>query len=328
MAKAKEMQAKAMEQAGVTMEQQAELMEALIESTELTRGTVHTELAGALSDKVETLNFISSFTRVDSGFEEKTAKDATTGLETKYSVLTLPSGEKRNIVVPEHKSIIEQAIAVSAIEKGASIAKYAMVWRVEQAQAWKSVAGCKSIGDFAKEVLGIEKGTATDYLDTLRTFYTMDANGNITINNPLFEAVSLSNLKELKATYKSDYARLVKAITDGEVHLNLSQAKLRKEVKALGKELPNDTKQDDTKQDDTKQDNTKQDDTKQDDTKQDDTRQDDTKQEEPSKDPKTEATRYNDLAMGYALEVCKGDAEKCTKLADLYTQIANLLAEC
>ena len=196
---------------------------------------------------------------------------------------------------------------INAIEKGATSAKYAKIWQVQNSGAWKCVTGCKTVGDWAKAVLGIEKGTATDYLDTMRTFYTMDDNGICTIVNDLFEGVSLSNLKEMKALYKSDSKKLITAITNGEVHLNISQTKLRAELKALSAELP---KQDEPKQDEPKQDEPKQDSTP------------------IEKDPKTEATRYNDMAMGYALELCKEDKEKCDKIVELYNQLAALLSEC
>ena len=318
---AKEMKAKVMKET-INQTKQGEAMETLIESTEvISNGTV--QLSEKMAQRVELLNTIGQFTRVNSVFEEKFAKDVKTGEEVKYNVLTLPNGEKRNVFNSEAKSIIEQAITVNALEKGASVTKYVMLWKVDKKQAWKSIAGCKSIGDFAKEVLGIEKGTATDYLDTLRTFYTMDEEGKVDITNEVFEGVSLSNLKEMKAVYKSDPSKLVKAIMDGEVHPELSQTKVRAEVKALNKELP----KQDNKKEEPKQGN-KEEEPKQD-NKQEEPKQDNKQEGAPiEKDPKAEAIRLNDMGMGYALEVCKENKEKCDKLVDLYNQIAILLDEC
>ena len=181
------------------------------------------------TDEYKALKVIGQFTET----ENEVVTSEVDGV-TVYGITV--QGKHYDIANAKDADLVRKCIAIYKVEKGASIAKYAVLDEVDREKAYISM-GCKNIGEYAERVLGVARGTAVDYLSTLRTFYDCE-NGYKPIH-PLFATASITNLKQAKGYYNEvgKDAFLTKLV-NGELHLSGPLSVLKKELSDIGKELP------------------------------------------------------------------------------------------
>ena len=210
------------------------------------------------SEEFQTVKFISQFSATDDGLSTTLIDGVTTyTITAKGKEYTLANGDEARLAL--------RSINVAKVEQGATIAKYASLDAIDKAEAYKGFA-CKNIGEYAEKVLGIAKGSANDYLSTLRTFFTYDESTD-TYNpiHPFVRGASLTNLKQSKGLYNKDHVAFWQYCANGELHLSGNFNDLKKELKLIDKEIPTVTANtDEPKQDEPKQEKPKEVDTPQD----------------------------------------------------------------
>ena len=178
------------------------------------------------------MQFIAAFADSDNSVEE-------TELDEKTTVYTLTAfGEEYQIANSNEASLIKRAVNIANMEKGATLAKYAALADVERNGAHVGVA--KTIGEFAEKIMGIPKGTANDYIATVKTFYSYNKEtGVYEALSPLWKKATLTNLKQAKGTFnRVGKNRFVQYIMDGELHICGALSILKKELKAIDNEVP------------------------------------------------------------------------------------------
>ena len=200
------------------------------------------------SEEFQTVKFISQFSGNDDGLSTSLVDGVTTyTITAKGKEYTLANGDEARLAL--------RSINVAKVEQGATIAKYASLDAIDRAKAYTGFS-CKNIGEYAEKVLGIAKGSANDYLSTLRTFFTYDEKQDEYLPiHPFVRGASLTNLKQAKGLYNKDNAKFWQYCVNGELHLSGNFNDLKKELKLIDKEIPSVTANtDEPKQDEPKQD--------------------------------------------------------------------------
>ena len=181
------------------------------------------------TDEYKALKVIGQFTETDNEVVTSEVDGVTV-----YGITV--QGKHYDIANAKDAELVRKCISIYKVEKGASIAKYAVLDEVDREKAYISM-GCKNIGEYAEKVLGVARGTAVDYLSTLRTFY--DCENGYKPLHPLFATASITNLKQAKGYYNEvgKDAFLTKLV-NGELHLSGPLSVLKKELSDIDKELP------------------------------------------------------------------------------------------
>ena len=185
------------------------------------------------SDACQTMQFVSAFADTGNNVQE-------TALDEKTTVFTLTAfGEEYQIANSVEASLIRRAVNIANMEKGATLAKYAALANVERNNAHVSVA--KTIGEFAEKVMGIPRGTANDYIATVKTFYQYnEESATYEAISPLWKKANLTNLKQSKGLFnRVGKDRFIQYIMDGELHITGVLPVLKKDLKAIENEVPN-----------------------------------------------------------------------------------------
>lgn len=185
------------------------------------------------SEEYQTMKFVAAFADSENQVQSVQLDESTTVYELSAF------GETYQIANSKEATAVKRAVSIANMEKGATLAKYAALIEVERLGAHVSVA--KTIGEFAEKALGIARGTANDYIDTVKTFYGCDAITNeYYALSPLWKKANLTNLKQSKGLYKRvGKDRFVQYIMDGELHITGALSVLKKDLKAIDNEVPN-----------------------------------------------------------------------------------------
>ena len=181
---------------------------------------------------------------------EETAKAITEETDAdgkKYQLVTYEAnGNTYAITSPTLQRDLDEAETLSKIRDASTMAFYAKLTQMDNSGEYHEAFSCESIGDFAHLMYGLKKDTVVLYVRTMRTFYNFNEDGTVSPKSVLYKNVDISKLAQclgfINAKCEGKLENFTKLVADGDIHLNQSQAKLKKELaeakKVIGSEPP------------------------------------------------------------------------------------------